>query len=71
MKVGIAVTCTTCLLRKKPVGRSAPLVMANSLCDDDCQGYRQHPVPGWLWPGESEKDFGYPAGPHGIEEIPE
>lgn len=53
--VGSAVMCVVCGLRKKPVGRSAPLEMANSLCDSDCPGYRQEPHPGYLWPGEEEK----------------
>jgi hypothetical protein len=44
--------CAVCGLRKKPIGRSAPLEMANSLCDDDCSGYRLEPTPGHLWPGE-------------------
>jgi hypothetical protein len=61
VKVGISVYCAACGLRKKPVGRSAPLAMANGLCDDDCPGYREEPKPGDLWPGESEEGFGYPA----------
>jgi hypothetical protein len=46
------VYCNVCKLRKKPIGRSAPLEMANSLCDYECQGYMQEPRPGQLWPGE-------------------
>jgi hypothetical protein len=46
-------------MRKKPVGRSAPLPMANSLCDSDCRGYYEDPKPGELWPGEKRSDFGY------------
>ena len=57
--VGVAVDCTVCQLRKKPIGRSAPLEMANSLCDDDCPGYRLDPYPGELWPGETREEFGY------------
>ena len=49
---GCAPTCQTCGMRKKPVGRSAPLEMANWLCDDDCPGYRAEPTPCDLWPGE-------------------
>lgn len=44
-----------CKLRKKPRGRSAPLEMANSLCDSDCPGYDQQPISGHLWPGELER----------------
>lgn len=60
MRVGIAVECAVCHLRKKPWGRSAPLAMANSLCDWDCPGYDTDPKPGCLWPGETEEEFGYP-----------
>lgn len=58
-EVGIAVTCTVCGLRKKPRGRSAPMEMANSLCDHECPGYNQPPEPGELWPGETREEFGY------------
>lgn len=60
-KVGIAVNCAVCKLRKKPHGRSAADAMANSLCDRDCPGYDQYPLPGCLWPGETDEDFGYPC----------
>lgn len=69
-KVGIAVYCATCGLRKKPIGRDAPMAMATSLCDHECSGYRQNPRPGGLWPGEKEVDFGYPVGSDGVEEVP-
>lgn len=62
MKVGIAVYCTVCHLRKKPRGRSAAPAEANSLCDSDCPGWHLEPKPGDLWPGETEKEFGYPCG---------
>jgi hypothetical protein len=55
-----AAYCSTCKLRKKPIGRSAPDVMANSLCDDECPGYREAPSPGDLWPRETRREFGYP-----------
>jgi hypothetical protein len=58
-KVGIAVNCKVCGLRKKPVGRSAPMEMANSLCDWECPGYNQDPKPGHLWPDETQEEFGY------------
>ena len=57
--IGVAVDCAVCGMRKKPIGRSAPLEMANSLCDGDCPGYRQDPYPGQLWPGETREEFGY------------
>ena len=59
LTVGVAVTCTVCGLRKKPVGRSAPVAMANSLCDHECPGYYEEPKPGSLWPGETKEQFGY------------
>lgn len=58
--VGVGVDCTVCGLRKKPRGRSAPLEMANSLCDHECEGYNKDPKPGDLWPGEKRAEFGYP-----------
>ncbi len=64
---GVAVCCTICQLRKKPVGRSASPEMANGLCDDDCEGYRVDPLPGGLWPGELASEFGYPVGDDGTE----
>lgn len=68
MKVGIAVTCKHCGRRKKPRGRSAPYAMAGSLCDDDCDGYDSPPLPGDLWPGETEEEFGHPVGVNAVEE---
>jgi hypothetical protein len=63
-RIGIAVYCTTCGHRKKPVGRAAPLSM--HLCNAfECDGYYQEPHPGQLWPGERESEFGYPCGTHG------
>jgi hypothetical protein len=44
--------CAVCGTTKKPVGRSAPLEMANSLCDSDCDGYYTEPLPPTRWPGE-------------------
>ena len=43
--------------------------MAGSLCDWKCPGYNEEPMPGSLWPGESEADFGYPVGPYGWKEV--
>ena len=56
-KRGVAVECTECRQRKSPIGRSAPL--GAYLCDYECPGYYLEPIPGHLWPGESERDFGY------------
>jgi hypothetical protein len=67
-RVGVAVTCTVCGDRKKPIGRSAPLQM--TFCDDDCPGYRQPPYSGSLWPGESEQDFGYAVSVDGTTDAP-
>jgi hypothetical protein len=44
--------CAVCRLTKKPRGRSAPLAMANGLCDSDCPGYYENPQPPHLWPNE-------------------
>ena len=57
--VGVAVYCTTCELWKKPNGRDAAAIIANSLCDRDCPGYMEEPLPGHLWPGEKQEDYGY------------
>jgi len=57
--VGVAVDCTVCHRRKKPVGRSAPMEMANSICDSDCSGYYEEPKPRDLWPGETREEYGY------------
>ena len=66
MRRGIVVRCAYCGGMKKPIGRSAPL--ESSYCNDTCPGYHNAPLPGSLWPGETEEDFGYPIGPHGVEE---
>ena len=67
MTVGTAVECAECGLRKKPLGRSAPLEMANSLCDRECHGYDQEPYVGQLWPYETSEDFGYPVRVYGSD----
>ena len=69
MKMGIQVTCRSCHLPKKPVGRSAPLESANSWCDHECPGYYQEPYPGSLWPGETEEDFRYSISNNATKEI--
>lgn len=58
-KVGIATRCDKCVRIKKPHGRSAP--MGSDYCDRDCSGYDLDPLPGCLWPGETDADFGYPC----------
>ena len=73
MRVGIAVYCSVCHRRKAPHGRSVPYALAGSLCSEDmaefeCEGYRQEPLPGCLWPGETEEDFGYTICGHATEE---
>ena len=69
-RFGVSVECTTCRRRKKPRGRSAPLAMANSLCDRDCEGYDVEPLPGNLWPWETCSDFGYAHSHNATKEIP-
>ena len=66
MKVGIFVRCSVCGSMKKPVGRSGPL--GASYCDYDCAGYEQEPLPGSLWPDETEEEFGYPVSSNGTQE---
>ena len=66
-KVGVSVYCASCGQRKAPIGRSVPLEMY--LCDWECRGYREVPLSGSLWPGESEADFGYPVNDDGTEII--
>lgn len=56
---GYTVKCTVCQCIKKPWGRSAPA--ESYLCDSDCPGYHDEPLPSNLWPNESEADFGYPV----------
>lgn len=57
-EVGVAVNCTVCRKRKQPIGRDAPL--GSYMCNPhDCEGYRQDPQPGDLWPGETREQFGY------------
>lgn len=69
MKIGIAENCRTCLRTKRPIGRSAPMEMSGALCGDDCEGYRQEPSPGSLWPGETEEEFGFPVGEDGTKDV--
>ncbi len=69
MKVGIAVRCTVCGMTKAPIGRSCPDALANSRCNSfDCEGYYTEPLPGSLWPGETEEEFGFPVGSNATED---
>ena len=55
MKVGIRVKCAVCGHSKQPRGRSAPMGLL--LCHwSNCKGYDQEPLPGELWPGETEEN---------------
>ena len=67
-KVGISRFCVVCGRMKKPVGRDAAWGM--TYCTHDCDGYDKAPLPGSLWPGESEYDFGYAVGERGLETKP-
>lgn len=66
MRVGIYVTCAVCNNQKKPRGRSAPVQLY--LCEESCPGYEQEPLPGSLWPRETEIEFGFPVAPVGTRE---
>lgn len=67
MRVGIRVYCSVCHRQKVPHGRSASDQF--SYCQQYCPGYDEEPKPGCLWPGETEKDFGYEVCPNAVEEI--
>lgn len=60
----VAVYCTTCNLRKTPLGRCAGW---NGICDSMCPGYYAEPHVGSLWPGETARSFGFPVGSVGTE----
>lgn len=57
MRIGVSVYCDVCQQRKCPRGRSAPVGLY--MCDSECQGYSKEPLPGDLWAGETEEEFGY------------
>lgn len=63
-RMGVSVDCNVCGRRKAPHGRSVADAMANSLCDRDCAGYLQEPMPGCLWPGETDAEFGFMSCEH-------
>lgn len=68
MKVGISVECQTCKRTKAPRGRSAPDALYGSLCNSECVGYWGNPMPGDLWPRETEEEFGYPVSSNATRE---
>lgn len=39
-------------------------------CDDDCPGYRQDSMPGCLWDGETDADFGFQCCDHATKPLP-
>ena len=49
--------CTTCHKSKAPCGRSVPMEMVASLCNSDCEGYNQRPVPSSYWSENEEPLF--------------
>lgn len=49
------IRCTVCERQKSPIGRDIPSAMYGSMCDEDCEGYRQSPWPGTLWAHEKCK----------------
>lgn len=65
---GVSVQCAVCGKTKAPVGRSVPPCLY--LCESalECDGHRQDPQVGSLWPNESEADFGYPVADVGTRE---
>lgn len=46
------VRCLVCGRRKPPIGRDVPDAMYGSYCEHECEGHRQAPLGGHLWPGE-------------------
>jgi hypothetical protein len=68
MKVGIAVECAVCRRMKRPLGRAEPSsIFITCSPGDNCPGYLEEPLPGSLWPGETEEEFGHPVGSNGVE----
>ena len=58
-RIGTSPECATCRHIMAPLGRSVPLPLAGSMCNDDCPGYMDDPKPDQLWPGETAEEFGY------------
>lgn len=61
MRVGISVSCLKCGRDKSPHGRSVPDLRADAYCTEGggCSGYWDAPLPGCLWPRETEEEFGF------------
>lgn len=64
MKIGISVKCATCGRVKVPLGRYIPWELYDARCMRDCPGYHKDPLPGDLWPDETEEEFWYPVSPN-------
>lgn len=47
-------TCSVCNQPKSPLGRDPGILM--DYCAHECDGHRMDPLPGRLWPGESDPD---------------
>lgn len=58
-RVGTDVECLICKKRKAPIGRSISLATAGSYCNFECYGYYQEPKADYLFPNESDADFGF------------
>lgn len=57
---GRIVECPKCGRDKAPVGRSLPMVAVAGYCTwDSCDAYHDDPKPDYLFPSETEADFGY------------
>jgi hypothetical protein len=68
---GVSVDCRFCRRMKKPRGRSAPMALANGLCDQDCEGYEAEPRVGTLWRNETCADFGFAHSHDGAKPLAE
>jgi hypothetical protein len=57
-RIGTLAKCVVCGRSKCPRGRDT---VDPWLCDMECPGYDQPPLPGDLWDGETAEEFGYPC----------
>jgi hypothetical protein len=78
MRIGISLECTICHRTKAPRGRSVPMAMISSMCTlswpdepGHCAGYYEEPIPGSLWPRETDEEFGFPCSTDGTREMTE
>ena len=56
--------CLKCGRPKAPIGRDVAAAVADSYCHwAECDGYRNEPYPGSLWPGEEEESDALPDKP--------